>query len=155
MKKLLGFAILCAISSGCVHAQQTFNSVRMKAPTNGGTVGSTDYYENGNVYRVRVQAGPSGSLTSNLNWKFPYTADSAGDCLVSLGGGQWNPGACGLTPPVTISGSTAGNILTVTQSGAGDAIRSNGPLYANGLTTLNDVVLLTGKKIQFTAGVRI
>jgi hypothetical protein len=139
MRKIIVFTAILAISSGCIHAQQkiTFNAVDLKSPITGGAQPTVNYYEPNNVYSVHVSAASSANLTSNLTFKFPYTADVAGNCLVSLGSGQWNPGSCaGLTPPVTISGTTAGTILTVTQSGGGNGMVVTGNSSIAGNTTL-------------------
>ncbi len=48
-----------------------------------------------------------------------------------------------------LSGSSSGDILTVTQSGAGRAVRINGPISLNGVTTATEVKL---QKITFLNG---
>ncbi len=130
MRMRLLFAI--ALFGTCVHAQQTINFGQVKAPVSGGTTGRIDFFEHTNGYRVSVQA--SLALAQNLPWKWPTNTDTAGDCLVSAGGGQWNPGTCagGLTVPITFSGTSASTILTVTQLGSGDALDVNGLLNVTG-----------------------
>jgi hypothetical protein len=121
--KIITLLVVFFAMSCRVYPQQVLNYPQIKsAPT--GSVGRVDFFEVNNVYRVHVQA--SNVLSSNLTFKFPYTADTAGDCLVSLGGGQWNPGACSLGVPVTLSGSTTSPtpILAVVQSGTGPGVQS-------------------------------
>lgn len=134
MKKVILLLALTSALSG----QSISNWLQMKKANASATTGRIDFFDNTNTYSVHVSANGS-ALASNLSFKFPYNSDTAGDCLVSGGLGQWNPGSCGSPViPVTFSGSSTSPILTLTQSGAGAVLAlSGGPATMSGTTFID------------------
>lgn len=90
-----------------------------------------DLLDSSGTFHIRLTA--PASLSGNTGVTLPVATGSAG-CVIDAGGsGVLTVGSCILTPPVVLSGTTGGNILTVTQSGAGNAaiITGNTSVTAN------------------------
>lgn len=119
MRVLLSF--LVALSC---FGQSTFNTLYVKGVPGSAGVGHTYYFDPTNTYNVNVSARTG--MTANIPWHWPNLADSAGQCLVSGGGGNWNPGSCLGAPPITLSGTSSSPILTLTNLGSGPDLVTTG-----------------------------
>lgn len=121
----LGICVILGIA-GFAQGQQAFETL--------------DLLDSSGTFRIRLVA--PGTLSGDSQLTLPVPTGSPG-CVVDSGGsGVLTIAACTLTPPVLISGSTGGDILTVTQSGAGGALTVNGTTTLTA-TTVGTVLNIT------------
>lgn len=124
-------AILGLLFTGVACGQTSINKLYIIPTSTHSAVGEVDYWDQTQGHRIGFAA--PNSVSANILFRVPPADGSAGQCLQTDGSLNLSFGSCGsLTPPVTISGSSASPILTVTQGGAGDAIRANGSLNVIG-----------------------
>jgi hypothetical protein len=119
MKRLLALALL----SIPLAAQTAINVFPSPAGTPGGAViGEINFYDLAATNSIALQA--PGTLGANYVLTLPAPTGSAG-CVSISAVGVMGVAACSggmLTPPVTISGSTSGPLVTFTQSGTGPSL---------------------------------
>ena len=124
MKLFIGLAL----SAVLVSAQSKFNLIQIIPPPGTGGIGRVDFFDPTNTFSTHVTA--STTLGQNNSFQFPKNTLSAsvGQCLtitgVSQGVTEWAACNSTLVPPVTISGTNGTFILSLTQSGTGNALSS-------------------------------
>ena len=117
--------VIALLSVGCAHAQQYFNTLNIIPKSGTGTASQVNLWNGANTYYLGMVAP---SLAASATLTMPAPTGTPGCVQDSTGAGILVISACGLVPPVVLSGNTAGTIFTTTQNGNGTA----GSFVANG-----------------------
>ena len=117
--------VIALLSVGCAHAQQYFITLNIIPKSGTGTASQVNLWNGANTYYLGMVAP---SLAASATLTMPAPTGTPGCVQDSTGAGILVISACGLVPPVVLSGNTAGTIFTTTQNGNGTA----GSFVANG-----------------------
>lgn len=137
---------LCALTAS---AQDVTNTLNLIPNTTGTAVGTANFYDINEVYALTVEA-PS-TIGANHTLILPIPTGSAGCVQDSTGAGALIISSCLGVPPITLSGTISSPILTVTQSGSGDALDVTGSVSLTGgaLTVTENASFGTGHATTF------
>ena len=111
-------------------AQTSINTLRIIPTPTHSAVGVAQFWDKAQDFYTGL-AG-ADTIGSSVTFRLPSSDGMAGQCMATDGFGNLSlTGTCtALTPPITFSATTTGNILTVTQLGSGNALVVNGPASA-------------------------